>query len=907
VATPPPDEEAIFQAARRIAAPAARQEYVRRACGADAALAARVEALLAAHDEPGSFLREPPFVRGVRDAAAAGPPPDDAEVLALLAPSELPSSLGRLAHYEVLEVVGRGGFGVVFRAFDDMLQRVVAVKVLAPSLAATSPARKRFLREARSAAPIRHENVVRIHEVGEQPLPYLVMEFVPGETLQQRLDRTGPLEVPEVLRIARQVAEGLAAAHAAGLIHRDIKPANILIDAGPQHARITDFGLARAADDASLTGSGFVAGTPMYMAPEQARGESLDHRADLFSLGSVLYAMLTGRPPFRAATTLAVLKRVAEEDPRPIREVIPEVPEWLCRIVARLHAKDPAERFQTAREAADVLADCEVRQKAGGSAEAGGRAPPAGADETPRGAGPTPAARRRRRWRLAAVALLLLAAALGAAEAAGVTRLRAAVVRVFTPDGTPVVETDDPGVRVTGEGDGGRVITGAGPQKVRDRVEAQPEAATAPPPSPIPPDRPFVVLGRNGEPDRGFKTLAEAGGAARAGDTIEIRGNGPFPTTPLQFGAVGLTIRAGARACPVIVPDPAVEWKTGMALFQASRSLTLEGLDIHIHFPEYRGPRMTVNAVEPRGAAVFRLVNCRIRHAFSEFVTGTAIWVTGNTEIRVRNCQLMGPGFILDFPLEEPVRVELENNVMATNGSSLLCRNGRWPTRDRVPAPGVLEMADNSFWIPNGVGLTSPVYGPSAGPPGAAEGSEPKQLRVLSTRNVFGTSPRVVSFQWFPGVPGTAHSSAELKEAIRQGIEWREEANLYPDHGALVYGYQTSYGSPPGFSGVRQHFASTLDEWNRFWGLTDTGSVRGPVRCAAGTPSQVAEILRGDPKSVLPPEAFRLDRNNASHAAGPGGRDLGPDVGLVGPGPAYERWKATPMYREWIKTTGPMK
>src|SRR5262249_5209471 len=162
------------------------------------------------------------------------------------------------------------------------LQRVVALKVLAPALAATSPARKRFLREARSSAKVRHENVVALYAVFEQPLPYLVMEFIPGETLQQRLDRIGPLETLDVVRIGRQIAEGLAAAHGTGLIHRDIKPGNILIEAGPhQHVKITDFGLARAADDASLTQSGIVAGTPMFMAPEQASGGTLDHRADL--------------------------------------------------------------------------------------------------------------------------------------------------------------------------------------------------------------------------------------------------------------------------------------------------------------------------------------------------------------------------------------------------------------------------------------------------------------------------------------------------------------------------------------------------------------------------------------------------------------------------------------------------
>src|SRR5262249_49715585 len=190
----------------------------------------------------------------------------------------------------------------------------------------------------------------------DTPLQCLVMEFIPGETLKQRIDRTGPLETPDVLHIGRQIAEGLAAAHAQGLIHRDIKPGNILIEVGPnQHVKITDFGLARAADDASLTQSGLVAGTPMYMAPEQASGEHIDHRADLFSLGSVLYTMCSGRPPFRASSTLAVLKRVAEVTPRPIREIIPEVPPWLCDLISRLHAKKPQDRFASAQEVADLL------------------------------------------------------------------------------------------------------------------------------------------------------------------------------------------------------------------------------------------------------------------------------------------------------------------------------------------------------------------------------------------------------------------------------------------------------------------------------------------------------------------------------------------------------------------------
>jgi serine/threonine-protein kinase len=162
----------------------------------------------------------------------------------------------------------------------------------------------------------------------------------------------------EILRIGMQIAAGLAAAHAQGLVHRDIKPGNILLDSGVERVTITDFGLARAADDASLTRSGVIAGTPQYMSPEQARGNPLDGRSDLFSLGSVLYAMCTGRPPFRAETALAVLRRICDERPRTIRDVNPEVPDWLEEIVGKLHAKDPAERFQSAREVAELLKKC---------------------------------------------------------------------------------------------------------------------------------------------------------------------------------------------------------------------------------------------------------------------------------------------------------------------------------------------------------------------------------------------------------------------------------------------------------------------------------------------------------------------------------------------------------------------
>jgi serine/threonine protein kinase len=280
------------------------------------------------------------------------PPPSAPQVPVSLTPSYE----GWLGPYEIKGVIGRGGMGVVLKAFDPSLHRLVAIKVLAPHLANCPTSRRRFAREGRAAAAISHEHVVAVHGVHEADgLPYLVMEFVPGISLQERLDREGPLEVRAILRIGIQVAAGLAAAHAQGLIHRDIKPGNILLENEVERIKITDFGLARAADDATLTQSGVLAGTPEYMAPEQARGETVDHRADLFSLGSVLYAMSTGRPPFRAGSALAVLHCICMEEPAPIQELNSDIPEWLCILIALLHAKDRAARFTGAAEVARLL------------------------------------------------------------------------------------------------------------------------------------------------------------------------------------------------------------------------------------------------------------------------------------------------------------------------------------------------------------------------------------------------------------------------------------------------------------------------------------------------------------------------------------------------------------------------
>jgi eukaryotic-like serine/threonine-protein kinase len=280
-----------------------------------------------------------------------------------LQPPSHPEMLGRLGRYEIERLIGSGGMGVVFKGYDTELNRPVAIKVLAPHLAGSATARRWFAREGRAAAAVMHEHVVAIHNVEtDGPFPYLVMQYVPGQSLQARVDRQGPLAIKEILRIGVQIASGLAAAHAQGLVHRDIKPSNILLEETVERTLLTDFGLARIADDVSMTRTGIVAGTPHYMSPEQARGETVDPRSDLFSLGSVLYFMGTGRPPFRAERTLAVLSRICHDPHQPVWRINPELPDELSDLVDRLLAKNPRQRCGSAAEVEELLAGLLARR-----------------------------------------------------------------------------------------------------------------------------------------------------------------------------------------------------------------------------------------------------------------------------------------------------------------------------------------------------------------------------------------------------------------------------------------------------------------------------------------------------------------------------------------------------------------
>jgi eukaryotic-like serine/threonine-protein kinase len=402
-----------------------------------------------------SGFRTPP------DATAIEPPADEHPTrppgAGFLAPAERPDELGRLGGYRVLGRIGAGGMGVVFRAEDPALRRVVALKVMRPEVAADPTAKARFLREARATAAVEHDHIVPIFQVSEdRGIPFLAMPLLRGESLSARLKAAGgPLPLFEVVRIGREVAEGLAAAHEKGLIHRDIKPSNVWLEGNRRRVRILDFGLVRetttgAAGDETLTREGSMIGTPAYMSPEQARGDPVDGRSDLFSLGVLLYQMATGRLPFRTGSTVAVLTSVAIDTPSPPIQVNPLLPAAMNDLIVELLNKQPGDRAASAADVARRLADIEVTLTA---------VPIAGVADDPRSGTDSPDTmfadlhpaedvpptmladrprRRRKPWQIAVALAVAVAAGMGIAT----------VITIKTARGTLVIEATDPTIEV---------------------------------------------------------------------------------------------------------------------------------------------------------------------------------------------------------------------------------------------------------------------------------------------------------------------------------------------------------------------------------------------------------------------------------------------------------------------------
>ena len=813
------DEQSIFLTALEKSA-SERAAWLTETCGTTTRLRQRIDTLLLRHEQAGKFLETPPAgldLENTFDLADADTRDDfgalDQHVpLDFLDPSLQAGSLGRIGAYEVHSVLGCGGMGIVLKAHDTRLNRMVAVKVLAPDLAANATARKRFTREAQAAAAITHPNVVTIHAVDEHKLPFIVMEFVDGISLREHLEQQGPLPASEIARTGAQIAAALAAAHVRGLIHRDIKPANILLSVGnalrgvPHPAggpstfdlrhstvKVTDFGLARAADDLDLTQTGEIAGTPQYMSPEQAQGLALDARSDLFSLGSVLYAMCTGRSPFRADCAIAVIRRVCDEKHPPIREVNPEIPNSLCTLIDRLLAKNPADRIQTAQEVADLLSSPHAPRE----------------EPLPQVALP----RTNPKSQILNPKFLLTAAAGFLLAALGVwivikNKQGRETARIQVPDGSSItIETD-----------------------------SQPKAApvAAAPAVPTAERQAFVVLGGQGVNERKFDALSDAVLAASEGDTIEVRGNGPFVSDPITIQQA-LTIRAASGFRPVIrLSEAGVEARK--SLMRPSAALVLEGLELTASGGtwDYYEPML----VFPHGAPV-SLANCRlVLHGFRWMIS-----LNSPAPVRLLNCELVGDRCDVRLQCDTERRLLVENCILAGVGSDI-----RWGTH---PNGDVRVRVVRSTWA------TAPSYGQLGLILPDAPSFEPQKntnnpaIEIDISRTVNAFAPRVLYF-----VQGEQRAASDVLAFLRRLMKWRGEHNVFSaGDGLLTYSVQFRKGP---------NLIKDLNEWHQFWGLSESKFTQGNIRFEGGDVLAKAATA----PETLTPDDFRLRPDSAGYRAG---------------------------------------
>jgi serine/threonine protein kinase len=770
--------------------------------------------------------------------AASGPLPP-------LGPPQRPGDLGTLGPYRVLGELGRGGMGIVFRAHDTLLGRPVALKVLPPSHAADPIARQRFLRETQAAAILRHDHIVVIYQAGEHDnTSFLAMELLEGETLADHLRRQGALPLGEALRLARETADGLAAAHRVGLVHRDIKPANLWIEDSPERPssgrlKILDFGLARPAAPASaLTQTGVMVGTPGYTSPEQVGGEAADDRSDLFSLGCVLYHMTTGVAPFAGANLRAILRAILFETPRPPGELRPDVPPALAELLGRLLAKDLRDRPQSADEVREALRAIEEAP-----ADLPASARTAGTRTTQAQRGPLHRGERRRSILAAGLGLLILGVA-------GV---------VFYPARAQLFH---PG-------------NAAGSDSSQEPAVPKPGLPTGP----------FVLRARAGHPERTFATLATAVAEAASGDTIEIRGDGPFLCDPIDLGPKDLILRAATGYRPRFQYGQPQALARGFLLLNSGK-LVLEGLEFQCFCERSNDERCGLVTTSPSGS--LHLAHCRFV-AQSGWMPVRAF----SAVLDVRRCEFLISESTWQALTWNPVPSQAVPKPRASvQGCLFFCPKGSVGFRLHHPSDlsrYSLDVRQNTFRIGSPLELFLMVR-PQEKDAVAAGG---KTGRVQLSANVFaGVYYIIYDYALREWNLLTGPESVDLYPLV---FDWHDQRNAYARGVPLL-----SARDQPSLTTRPQRVIESLRDWQKLLGVTETSSVQGDIRFA-GLSGKETDL------DAIRPAQFRLAEGSIGKKAGPDGRDLGADVDAVGPGAAYEAWKGTDDYQKWLADTGSSK
>jgi len=802
-------------------------------------------------------------------AASHASEDSDDSLLGILAPSDRTEFKGRFGPFYVIDVVGQGGMGIVLKAHEPALDRTVAVKVLAPQLAASETARRRFLREARAAARVVDDYVVAIHAVDQvHGLPYLVMQLIDGESLNARLRRSGPLEMSEVVQVAQQAARALRAAHQVGLVHRDIKPANILLEAATGRCKITDFGLARAADDETLTRTGVIAGTPRYMAPEQARGESVDHRADLYGLGAVLFSACTAQPPFHGGTALSVINKVIHDEAPAIRSLNPAVPDWLEAIVRRLMAKEPDDRFQSADEVLHALFAHQAEVTTSDAESDTGHA------------AASPTATSGRRWAdnpglVATIGISVLACVFLAIVfwrnpyQEGGTRSSTESASSDPYEGTQKLAKQEE----SGESTGSEAHRTAESQVSRN-LKTRPEDAIASEQSKSEPSpSPQTCCIRQPDKTSAFAdSFGEALDVARDGSIIEVRGPGPIRVDgSLDTQGKKLVIRADDGPSPVIL-FAQKDQSSALPSLTVSGPLVLEGIEFRYEGGDQQA-MVRGNLINVQGQPI-HITNCRfdVRGAPDARLSCLSLGrSTGVIQNSLWASDSKGSAIVVDSAAD--MRVRLENCIiLAAHALSLCC-----PLTNPHHDSEAIRLFSNTVAARCGVHLLN-----SAGVP-----QRPGPAVKLQVRdNLFDVGYLCAVTLAVASDPAEAELIA--LEQLNHTLHWTGGGNLY-SVGRAYCGFSSgSQPYVPARSGPR-----SLVSWQDFSYEEDESSFEAKVIFD----NPLVDRQRG-PDVRIAPTDYRFS-SESPDSQPTRSRRVGADTEIVGPGSGYQAWQRSAAANDW--------